>query len=270
MLASQIRQQAREALAGKWGNAALLTLSMGVILFLMNWILGFIVGLVPILSFLISIALLVIEIPISFGIIASFMKFKRNETVGYADFLTTAFSNIGNAWKVAWSIILKTLPWVIGMVVSIFLLSIGLTASIFTAFSSISTPAVASASTGFGILGLVGFVGYIVCLIFLIPKTFSYALSYFILFDHPEMSGKEIVEKSEQLMQGNRWRLFCLSFSFIGWAILASITLGIGYLWLAPYMITSMICFYENLNGGNTVVEATPNVEDNNNPIQGE
>ena len=83
------------------------------------------------------------------------------------------------------------------------------------------------------------------------------------------MSGKEIVEKSEQLMQGNRWRLFCLSFSFIGWAILSALSLGIGYFWLMPYMITAMICFYEDLTGGSTVVENTPNVEDNN-PIQGE
>lgn len=269
MLASQIREKARNALSGKWGNAALLTLSYVVILFLIEWVAGLISGIIPFLGFLISIALLVINIPISFGLVAIFMKLKRNEQVGYADFLTIAFSNIGNAWKVAGNIILKILPFIIGIVVSIFLMSFGIAASIFSVFSTSTHATATTASAGFGFLGIIGFIGYIACIIALIPRTFSYALSYFILFDNPDMSGKEIVGKSQSLMMGNRWKLFCLSLSFIGWMILATLTFGIGYLWLIPYMMVAMICFYEELNGTN-VVENSSTVEDNNNPIQGE
>lgn len=269
MLASQIRQKAREALSGKWGNAALLTLSYVVILFIIEWVAGLISGIIPFLGFLISIALLVINIPISFGLVAIFMKLKRNEQVGYADFLSIAFSNIGNAWKVAGNIILKILPFIIGIVVSIFLMSFGIAASIISS-PFLTRATTSSASAGFGFLGIIGFIGYIACIIALIPKTLSYALSYFILFDNPNMTGKEIIGKSQSLMMGNRWKLFCLSFSFIGWMILATFTFGIGYLWLIPYMMVAMICFYEELNGAN-VVENTSTVEDNNNnPIQGE
>lgn len=270
MLASQIREKARNALSGKWGTAALLTLSYVVLVFIIEWIAGLLAGLIPFLGFLISIALLVINVPLSFGFVAIFMKLKRNEQVGYADFLSIAFSNIGNAWKVAGNIILRLLPFIIGIIVSIFLMSFGIAASIFSAFPTATRAASATAVSGFGFLGIIGFIGYLACIICLIPKTLSYALSYFILFDNPEMSGKEIVGKSQSLMIGKRWKLFCLSFSFIGWMFLAGLTFGIGYFWVLPYIMFAIICFYEELNGSN-IVESTSAVEDNdNNPIQGE
>ena len=46
-------------------------------------------------------------------------------------------------------------------------------------------------------------------------------------------------------MTGKRGKLFCLQLSFIGWAILAVFTLGIGYLWLIPYVQIAIIAFYK-------------------------
>lgn len=40
-----------------------------------------------------------------------------------------------------------------------------------------------------------------------------------------------------------------LDLSFIGWEILASMTLGIGYLWLIPYMQTTKANFFHALAG---------------------
>ena len=50
-------------------------------------------------------------------------------------------------------------------------------------------------------------------------------------------------------MSGNRWRLFCLHFSFIGWDILSSLTLGIGNLWLRPYKQAANAAFYREISG---------------------
>ena len=61
------------------------------------------------------------------------------------------------------------------------------------------------------------------------------------------MSGKDIVEKSKELMTGNRWKFFCLELSFVGWFILASFTCGIGHLWLIPYILIAEVVFYEAL-----------------------
>ena len=61
--------------------------------------------------------------------------------------------------------------------------------------------------------------------------------------------GDQVVEESEKLMTGNRGKYFVLQLSFIGWAILACLTFGIGFLWLTSYITISTICFYEALAG---------------------
>ena len=48
----------------------------------------------------------------------------------------------------------------------------------------------------------------------------------------------------------NRAKLFILFLTFIGWAILAVLTIGIGFLWLAPYIIFSVFAFYHFLSKG--------------------
>ena len=71
----------------------------------------------------------------------------------------------------------------------------------------------------------------------------------YILADYPELSAGEAISKSKQMMEGNKWRLFCLEFSFIGWSILCSFTLGIGYLWLTPYKQAATAVFYREVSG---------------------
>ncbi len=80
-----------------------------------------------------------------------------------------------------------------------------------------------------------------------IIKTFSYAMSYQILHDNPEMSANEARKKSMELMKGNKWRLFCLQFSFIGWVLLSILTLGILTFWVMPYQQAAVSAFYISL-----------------------
>jgi len=80
-----------------------------------------------------------------------------------------------------------------------------------------------------------------------IIKSFSYSMAFFILKDNPEIGAMEAITRSKQMMAGNKWRLFCLCFSFIGWIILACFTFGIAFLWLIPYMYQSYANFYEEL-----------------------
>ena len=58
-------------------------------------------------------------------------------------------------------------------------------------------------------------------------------------------------------MYGNRWRLFCLHFSFIGWQILASLTFGIGNFWLNPYREISVAAFYREVSGTERYVSSS-------------
>jgi uncharacterized membrane protein len=87
-------------------------------------------------------------------------------------------------------------------------------------------------------------------LLLIIPgiiKAFGYSMAFYILYDNPGMSAREALKKSQIMMKGYKLELFTLYLSFIGWALLAILTLGIGLLWLYPYIGLSVASFYENL-----------------------
>lgn len=87
-------------------------------------------------------------------------------------------------------------------------------------------------------------------LLFLIPgiiKTFSYAMTPYILEENPQLSANEAIDHSRAMMKGHKFDLFWLYLSFIGWILLSILTLGIGFLWLAPYMETAQAAFYEDV-----------------------
>lgn len=87
-------------------------------------------------------------------------------------------------------------------------------------------------------------------LLFIIPgiiKHYSYGMTYYIAKDHPELSSDDCIEESMKMMDGHKLDLFVLDLSFIGWALLCILTLGIGFLWLNPYIETSHAIFYKEL-----------------------
>lgn len=248
MVASQIRAKARESLQGKWGKAALLTLVYCLITFAIS----FVAKLIPVIG---SIALFVIQLPISYGLLASFMKLTRGEEVGYTEFLSLGFSSFGKVWVVFGNMLLKMIIPIALLIVFLIVMIFGFSGSIVGIAANSS-----SAAVGFSGIGVIGFIGYIVALIYTIVKGYLYSLSYYILRDNENMSGKEIVEESERLMRGNRWRFFWLPITFIGWIILSVFTLYIGMLWVMPYMMVAFVCFYEDL----AKKTAEPKAEDSN------
>ena len=84
--------------------------------------------------------------------------------------------------------------------------------------------------TGFGMQFFRGLFVSLWTLLFVIPgivASYRYYMTPFVLCEHPEMTAREAIRESKRLMQGNKWRLFCLEFSFIGWELLASAITGI-------------------------------------------
>ena len=84
-----------------------------------------------------------------------------------------------------------------------------------------------------------------------IKKGYSFAMAYYVKNDHPEADWRECLDRSTLLMEGHRWELFCLEFSFIGWILLGMFTCGIGLFWVDPYQKVSVTCFYEKLRSNN-------------------
>lgn len=90
-------------------------------------------------------------------------------------------------------------------------------------------------------------------LLLIIPgiiKSYSYALTPYILVEHPEMSANEAIEESMRLMDGHKFDLFYLQLSFIGWAILSILSLGLGFFWLIPYQMAAQAAFYRDIKNG--------------------
>lgn len=85
-------------------------------------------------------------------------------------------------------------------------------------------------------------------LLLIIPgiiKTLSYSQAFFLLKDHPEYGALQAISESKKRMRGYKGKLFLLYLSFIGWGLLSFITFGIGFLWLVPYVYTSLAAFYD-------------------------
>lgn len=117
-------------------------------------------------------------------------------------------------------------------------------------------------------------------LLFIIPgiiAAFRYSQAFYIMYDNPQLSAMECINESKRIMNGNKAKIFTLTLSFIGWAILAALPSGIysgifidfneipslfdslmmfvlsaGYLWVGAYYYTSLVAFYELLKGNIT------------------
>lgn len=78
-----------------------------------------------------------------------------------------------------------------------------------------------------------------------IIKAISYSQTIYILKDNPELKFNGAIERSMAMMEGHKMEAFLLGISFIGWLLLGVLTLGIGMLWVTPYMSTAYAHFYD-------------------------
>ena len=207
-LNSELRAQARERLEGQWGTFVLMT-------------------------FLFYVIQVLLQIP---GYIGSLLEILSPENV----LASLSFSNISNIL----SLLALPLSW--GLTVSLLRNhreeSVDLE-NLFDGFRGGRYTRV------FCALFLVQLFTFLWALLLIIPgiiKAFSYALTPYILLDEPELTARQAITRSCEIMEGRRWKLFCLSLSFIGWGILCLLTFGIGFLWLVPYMNASVAAFYED------------------------
>lgn len=87
-----------------------------------------------------------------------------------------------------------------------------------------------------------------------IIKQLEWRMVRFILAENPDMSGDEARTLSSRMMDGNKWSAFALDLSFIGWAILGTVTLGIGnIIWTNPYHATTNTELYLTLKNAGEI-----------------
>lgn len=251
MKARELKKEAKESLKGNMGKA----IGTYVVYFLASFAITFALAFIPIIG---TLAASIIVYGVLYGCVVVLMKIKRNQEVSAFDCLKEGFPKCIKVLCCNFWIVIKLLPWVLLYVIAVILSSI----SPFTT----------------GVLAIVGAVLLIVSLVMIIIRSLRYSLVNYVLFDNQEMTSKEIVNKSKELMENNCGRLFGLGFSFIGWIILTYVIMFvfammgiigmiIGYivillimLYLVPYTQMTFVCFYEELINKDIVVE-------NNEPI---
>lgn len=66
-------------------------------------------------------------------------------------------------------------------------------------------------------------------LLFIIPgiyKSYQYRMVPYILTEHPDMPYQEVLERSKNIMENEKWNAFVLDLSFIPWELLSLMTCG--------------------------------------------
>lgn len=97
-----------------------------------------------------------------------------------------------------------------------------------------------------------GMMVFLWSLLFIIPgviASYRYSMTPYILAENLDLSVMEAITESKKMMRGNKFRLFCLELSFLGWDILAALTLNIGDLWVHPYREAARAAFYREITG---------------------
>ena len=156
-------------------------------------------------------------------------------------------------------LILSFIP-VVGPIVSTIIVTPAFTLSISRIYIGITNdkkPEVVDAFSGFDdfwsafkVYFFTGLFTFLWSLLFVIPgivKSFSYSMAMYILAENKGKPALECIKESKEMMNGHKFELFVLALSFIGWILLGTITFGILYIWLTPYMSTATANFYQNI-----------------------
>ena len=88
---------------------------------------------------------------------------------------------------------------------------------------------------------------YVICLVIYVPCSLAISQVFLLLLDFPGYSAEELIKLSAHIMKGHKRRLFYIQLSFFPLILLSLLTLGIGNLWLAPYMNITYTFFFLNL-----------------------
>ncbi len=92
-------------------------------------------------------------------------------------------------------------------------------------------------------------IAIVLLLVGVVILSLCYSLVFFLLVDHADMGVLEAFRTSRRLMNGNKARMFYLLLTFIGLAILGILSIGIGFLWISPYMMETQTFFYLEVSG---------------------
>ena len=249
---SELKNEALSSLNEKWG------ISIGAIL--VFFAISMALSLIPLIG---SLAQLILTGALSVGLAHFFLKLSKSDNVDIED-LFIAFKSkdkflVSLSTYVLIIIIIVPIILIFGSIwVSLFVgdlnnafdfliqgandVSLGATYQIDPSLLNENSSPIFQSGTGTIIVAAI-----ILIFIPLIIVSLGFSQVFFLIADDKTKSGIEALKTSWNLMNGKKTKLFLLQLSFIGWVILSILTLFIGFIFLYPYIYTTLSKFYKEL-----------------------
>ena len=77
-----------------------------------------------------------------------------------------------------------------------------------------------------------------------IVKAYQYAMVPYIMAENPDMEWRRALALSRRMTDGCKFDIFVLHLSFIGWSLLGLLALGVGILFVGPYIEATLADLY--------------------------
>lgn len=228
LTASELRAKARQTLTGNWAVGVGATLIFGAI--------SIVSSLIPLIG---TIFQYIISGPLTMGYSRLFLDIERDGNPEVGD-LFKGFS--------------KFFPCVgayfLFLIITLFTMVLGaLPGGIF--LGVISFPMIQEGGTPgdnplFAIAVLAAFLPAMIAVVYVALR---YGFVYFVMADEDKDLGVfDSFKESSRLMKGRVLKAVGIWLSFIGWSLLSILTIGIGFLWLYPYAMTTYAAFYDDVH----------------------
>jgi uncharacterized membrane protein len=216
--------RARRRLSGHWG--------LPIAFCLLVWLINTAISQFPYLG---GLAQLILAGPFTLGTSLFFLTFARGGEGGLG-MMFSGFRRFGRALGAYLWMYLLILGWI---------LLGGIIGAIAGGLLALLASTVAGRPEA--VAPLIAIPAAIAAWVLAVIASLSYSQTFYIICDRPDCGAIDAVSASKDMMHGRKGKLFELWLRFIGWSILCLFTLGIGFLWLTPYMNTSLANFYEDL-----------------------
>ena len=101
--------------------------------------------------------------------------------------------------------------------------------------------------------GIIIIIGIVLLIVPSVIAAITLSMTYFIIAEDDSITAVNALKKSHAMMDGYKLSYFFIILRYIALAILCILTLGIGFLWLIPYIYVTNAKFYDNIKDNNPI-----------------
>lgn len=281
MSIKDLKRKARELLKGKWGISLISVFLYTIILKIFPLIIAELPSnmFTKILSIISSVILFIFTPVLARGLTEVFYRIEKKEKVKIFDFVKYGLRSFKKFWKMTGLVIYKLSGYIVitAILFGILLFFDG-TKMLEYGLEFLENGTVSATITEESYVLVTTVVITVLILlmyVLMVVKNMKYIFTTFIALDNHNYSTKEIFNKSEEMMKGNRGKYFVLILSFLGWyllfalitgaiitvlnkynlTLLSSFISGLEFVAITPYVKMSTMAMYEKMKNNKKIIK---------------